>query len=155
MKITKEYEGITRKENGDYYISGSIETDEDIEIELDDRLEVGGSIASEKSIISNTTIISRDNIEAGRYINVGCGIEAGWGIKAGDGIEAGYGIKAGWDVYAQTYIDCGLRIFAGTSINDSEATAKKTISCAELRNGQIAYGELVITGDGGKERKEK
>ena len=37
MKITKEYEGITRKENGDYYISGSIETDEDIEIELDDR----------------------------------------------------------------------------------------------------------------------
>ena len=34
MKITKEYKGITRKENGDYYISGSIETAEGIEIEL-------------------------------------------------------------------------------------------------------------------------
>ena len=64
MKITKEYEGITRKENGDYYISGSIETDEDIEIELDYRLEVEGSIVSEKSIISNAAIIARGNIEA-------------------------------------------------------------------------------------------
>lgn len=64
MKITKEYEGITRKENGYYYIFGSIETDENIEIELDDRLEVEGSIMSERSIISNTTIISRGNIEA-------------------------------------------------------------------------------------------
>ena len=64
MKITKEYKGITRKENGDYYISGSIETDEDIEIELDDRLAVKGSIVSEKSIISNTTLVARDNIKA-------------------------------------------------------------------------------------------
>lgn len=71
------------------------------------------------------------------------------------GIKAGWGIEARCGVYAQTYIDCGIRIFAGTSIYDSEEEAKKTISCAELRNGQIAYGELVITRDGGKERKEK
>ena len=58
MKITKEYEGITRKENGDYCISGSIESDEDIEIELDDRLKVEGSIMSERSIISNTTLVA-------------------------------------------------------------------------------------------------
>ena len=77
------------------------------------------------------------------------------GIEAGDGIEAGRGIEARCGVYAQTYIDCGLRIFAGTSIYDSEEEAQKTISCAELRNGQIAYGELVITGYGGKKRKEK
>ena len=98
MKITKEYKGITRKENGDYYISGSIITDEYIEIELDDRLEVEGSIVSEKGIASNATLIA------------GEGIKAGCGIKAGNYIEAGYGI------YAKTYIDCGKRIFAGTSI---------------------------------------
>ena len=53
MKITKEYKGITRKENGDYYISGSIITDENIVIELDDRLIVEDSIVSMKGIASN------------------------------------------------------------------------------------------------------
>lgn len=131
MKINKEYSWIYRKENGDYYIPNSIETDEDIEIELDDRLEVEGSIVSEKSIISNNTIIARDDI------NAGCGIEAGGSICVGE------------------YIDCGLRIFAGASIYDSEEEAQKTISCAELRNGQIAYGELVITGYVDKDRKKE
>ena len=122
MKITKDYEGIVRKKSGDYYISGSIVTKENIKIELDDRLQVEGSIISEKGIESNTTLI------------------AGGGIKAGDGIDAGDGI------YAKTYIDCGKRIFAGTSIYENEE-AEKTISCAELRNGLIAYGELIVTED--------
>ena len=137
MKITKEYTGITRKENGDYYISGSIMTDENIEIELDDRLKVEGSIEA------------GGGIKAGYGIKAGGGIEAGWGIEAGDGIKAGGGIEAGGGIYAKTYIDCGKRIFAGTSIYENEE-ADKTISCAELRNGQIAYGELIITGDGEK-----
>ena len=65
MKITKEYKGIIRKENGDYYISGSIKTDECIEVELDDRLKVEGSIISEKSIIINTTLIAGQSIKVG------------------------------------------------------------------------------------------
>ena len=143
MKITKEYKGITRKENGDYYISGSIMTDEYIEIELDDRLAVEDSIVSMKGIASNATLI------AGNYIKAGWGIKAGGSIEAGGGIDAGYGIEAGDGIYAKTYIDCGKRIFAGTSIYENEE-ADKTISCAELRNGQIAYGVLIITGDGGE-----
>ena len=114
MKITKDYPGFTRAENGDYILNGSLISEEGIEIDLDDRLVVTGSI-----------------------IAVG-GIEAGWGIKAGYGIKAGDGIKAG------TYIDCGKRIFAGTSVYADEDDCDKTIQCAELRNGTVAYGDLII-----------
>ena len=37
------------------------------------------------------------------------------------------------------------RIFAGTSIFKNSYDCEKTIKCAELRNGEIAYGDLVIT----------
>ena len=50
MKITKDYEGIERLENGDYLIKGDLISDEDIEIELDDWLRVEKRIESKKSI---------------------------------------------------------------------------------------------------------
>lgn len=103
MKITKDYPGLTRAENGDYILKGDLVSEGCIEIDLDDRLVVTG------------------------------------GIKAGCGIEAGCGIKAG------TYIDCGRRIFAGISVYDDDDDCDKTIQCAELRNGTVAYGDIVIT----------
>ena len=127
MKITKYHPGLTRAENGDYILTGDLISDEGIDIELDDRLVVTGII----------------NTRCG--IKAGYGIKAEWSIKAGDGIEAGDGIKAGWGIEAGTYIDCGKRIFAGTFVCDSDDDCDKTIKCAELRNGTVAYGDLVIT----------
>ena len=66
-------------------------------------------------------------------IEAGCGIEAGWGIEAGDGIEA------------KTFISSQKRIFAGISVYRNSSDCDKTIKCAELRSGEIAYGDLVIT----------
>lgn len=70
MKITKDFEGLTRAENGDYVFAGDIITDESIEIELDGRLVVTG------------------------------GIEAGEGIKACEGIEAGTFIASRMRIFA-------------------------------------------------------
>ena len=133
MKITKDYEGLRRLENGDYVLDGNLISDEDIEIELDDRLIVQGIIESKKNIISNVSLI------------VKFGIEAGLGIKAGWGIEAGEGIQAGWDIIAKTYLSAGKRIFAGTSIYRTSEDSDQTIRCEELRSGEICYGELIIT----------
>ena len=90
-------------------------------------------------------------IEAGRGIEAGGGIEAGDGIKAGCGIEAGGGIKAGWGIEAgdgikaEKFIDVKKRIFAGISIYRTSKSCDKTIRCAELRNGEICYGNLTLT----------
>lgn len=81
MKITKDYEGLKRIENGDYVLEGDLISDENIEIGLDDRLVVRGSIRSAKSIIANISMI------------------AGLGIKAGEGIEVNNRIFAGTSVY--------------------------------------------------------
>ena len=115
MKITKDYPGLTRAKNGDYILNGSLISDECIDIELDARLVVTGYIISLRE------------------------------IKAVLGIEAGGGIEAGWGIEAVTYIDCGKRIFAGTSVYNDDDDCDKTIKCAELRNGMVAYGDLVIT----------
>lgn len=127
MKITKDYEGLRRLENGDYVLDGNLISDEDIEIELDDRLIVQGIIESKKNIISNVSLIVK------------------FGIKAGEGIEAGWGIKAGWGIIAKTYLSAGKRIFAGTSIYRTSEDSDQTIRCEELRSGEICYGELIIT----------
>ena len=59
------------------------------------------------------------------------------------GIEAGEGIEAGCDIEAKTFIHCEKRIFAGISVYHTSANCKKTIRCAELRKGEICFGELV------------
>lgn len=133
MKITKDYPGLTRAKNGYYILKGNLISDDGIEIDLDDQLIVTGSI------IAGCSIRVRCGITAER------GIKAGWGIRAGWGIKAGCGITAGWGIEARTYIDCGKRIFAGTSMYADDDDCDKTIQCAELRNRTVAYGDLIIT----------
>ena len=145
MKITKDYQGLTRAENGDYVLDGKLFSDENIEVELDDRLVVRGSVISKKSIKVQRTLIAGDGISAGRCISAGWGIEAGWGINAGDGISAGWGISAGDGISAGTYIDCKNRIFAGTSVLHNSEDCEMDIICAELRQGELCYGVLKIT----------
>lgn len=49
----------------------------------------------------------------------------------------------------------GLRIFAGTSLYKTSDNCDKRIICAELRSGEICYGELIIRkaedSEGGKD----
>ena len=115
MKLTKLWEGLKRIANGDYVLEGDLTSEETIEIDLDDRLIVRGIVESKRSII------------------IKCGIKAGWGIKAGDGIEA------------KTFIHSEKRIFAGISLYKTNADCDKTITCAELRKGEICFGDLIIT----------
>ena len=151
MKITRDYPGLTRAKNGYYILKGNLISEEGIEIDLDDQLVVTGSIIAGCSIRVRCGITAERGIKAGWGIRAGwdikagCGITAGWGIIAGWEIEAGYGIMAGWGIEARTYIDCGKRIFAGTSMYADDDDCDKTIQCAELRNGTVAYGDLIIT----------
>ena len=126
MKIDKLWNGLKRIANGDYVLEGDLISEEAIEIDLDDHFVVYGCIQTKKSII------------------VRCGIEAGWSIKAGDGIEAGWGIEAGDGIEAKKFIDVKKRIFAGISVYRTSKDCDKTIRCAELRNGEICYGDLML-----------
>ena len=126
MKLNELWNGLKRIANGDYVLEGDLISEEDIEIDLDDRLVVKGKIESKKSIIV------RCGINAGEGINAGCGINAGWGINAGCGIKA------------ETFIQCEKRIFAGLSLYHTSDNCKKTIECAELRKGEIIFGDLII-----------
>lgn len=120
MIINKLYEGLKRLANGDYVLEGNLRSDEIIEIDLDDRFVILGSVESKKSIIVKL------------------------GITAGSGITAGWGITAGSGITAKTFIESGKRIFAGTSVYRDGTNCDKTIRCAELRKGEIAFGDLVI-----------
>ena len=121
MKLNKEWDGLKQIANGDYVLEGDLISEETIEIELDDRLIVRGKVVSKKYIKVQRTLI------------------AGLGIKAGCGIEAGEGIEAG------SFIHCEKRIFAGVSVYHTNGNCIKTITCAELRKGEICFGDLVIT----------
>ena len=120
MKLDKLWKGLTQIANGDYVLEGDLIVEENLEIDLDDRLVVKGKIQVKKNIIA------------------GCGIKAGCGIEAGEGIEAGCGIEA------KTFIHSEKRIFAGLYLYHDSAKCKKTIKCAELRKGEICYGDLII-----------
>lgn len=142
MKIDKLWNGLKRIANGDYVLEGDLISEETIEIDLNDRFVVRGRIQTKKSIVV------RCGIEAGEGIEAGCGIEAGWGIEAGDGIKAGWGIEAGEGIKAEKFIDVQKRIFAGISVYRTSRDCDKTIRCAELRNGEICYGDLTLTKEG-------
>lgn len=130
MKIDKLWNGLKRIANGDYVLEGDLISEETIEIDLNDRFVVRGRIQTKKSIV------------------VRCGIEAGEGIEAGDGIKAGWGIEAGEGIKAEKFIDVQKRIFAGISVYRTSRDCDKTIRCAELRNGEICYGDLTLTKEG-------
>ncbi len=165
MKVNKEFEGLIQKENGDYVLKGDLISEESIEIDLDDRLFVRGSVISKMSIKVGRTLIASDGIKAGRGIIAGCGIKAGGGIEAGEGIKAGEGIEAGWGIKADCGIEAGegieagsfiqveKRIFAGVSVYGTVESCKKTITCAELRKGEICYGDLILTDNQNAEKE--
>ena len=114
MKLDKLWNGLTRIANGDYVLEGNLICEENLEIDLDDRLVVKGKIQVKKNIV------------------------------AGKGIEAGEGIEAGWGIEAKTFIHSEKRIFAGLYLYHDSTNCKKTIKCAELRKGEICYGDLII-----------
>ena len=138
MKIDKLFKGLAQIANGDYVLEVDLICEDNLEVELDDRLVVKGRIEVEKNIIVSC------GIKAGWGIEAGEGIEAGWGIEAGDGIKAGWGIKAGEGIEAKTFIHTEKRIFAGVSVYHTSENCKKTIKCAELRKGEVAFGDLII-----------
>ena len=125
MKINKLFNGLKHIANGDYVLEGDLISEETIEIDLDNRLVIKGTIKSGRNIVAR------------------CSIKAGWGIKAGGGIEAGDGIEA------KTFINASKRIFAGISLYRTSKDCNKIIRCAELRSGEICYGDLTITENGG------
>lgn len=124
MKIDKLFNGLKQIANGDYVLEGDLISEEAIEIDLDDRLVIKGTIKSGRNIVARCSI------------KAGGGIKAGWGIGAGDGIEA------------KTFINASKRIFAGISLYRTSKDCNKIIRCAELRSGEICYGDLTITENG-------
>ena len=115
-------------------------------IEAGDGIKAGRGIEAGWGIKAGYGIKAGWDIKAGWGIKAGCGIEAGDGIKAGWGIEAGYGIEAGWGIEARTFISVKKRIFAGLSIYCTSNDCNKKIRCAELRAGEVCYGDLTLTG---------
>lgn len=102
-------------------------------------IEVHGNIEASVSIEAHNYIKADSNITVHGCIKAGYGITAGGSIETDDGINAGFGIKAGAN------ISCGKRIFAGLDAQHTAENCTKTIQCAELRKGEICYGDLVIT----------
>ena len=70
-------------------------------------------------------------------------------IKSGRNIVARCGIEAGDGIEAKTFINASKRIFAGISLYRTSKDCNKIIRCAELRSGEICYGDLTITENGG------
>lgn len=91
-----------------------------------------GDLISEETIEIdlNDRFVVRGRIQTKKIIVVRCGIEAGEGIKA------------------EKFIDVQKRIFAGISVYRTSRDCDKTIRCAELRNGEICYGDLTLTKEG-------
>ena len=159
MKIDKLFNGLKRIANGDYVLEGDLISEETIEIDLDDRFVVKGKIQAKKSIVVRCGIKAGWGIEAGSSIKAGEGIKAGCGIKAGSSIEAGCsieagssieageGIKAGSSIEAGAFISTKKRIFAGISIYRTSKNCDKTIHCTEMRDGEVCYGDLILTGN--------
>ena len=115
MKITKDFEKLARNANGDYVLDGDLICEDSLEVELDDRLVVRGRVEAKKAIRVDHTLI------------------------------AGEGIEAGWGIEAKTFISSKKRIFAGLSLYRTSKDCNKKIECAELREGEICYGDLIIT----------
>ena len=122
-----------------------------------------GDVVSSEDIISEEDIIANGKIHAGEeiiakgQIKSGGSISADWNIKAdknicaddyissGGSIKSGKGIIAGGHIKAKGFIRCENRIFAGISYEKTSATSDKTISCSNLRNGEVCYGKLIET----------
>ena len=114
MKITKDYQGLTRAENGDYVWDGDLISEEDIEIELGNCLVVHGNVQA-RALKCATSLLADRSIRAGEGITVGFAITAGGDIRAGGYISAIWSIRADRSIRAGTFI-VGWEIRAGMGI---------------------------------------
>lgn len=95
-----------------------------------------GDYVLEGDLISEETIeidlddrfVVKGRIKSKKSIIIRCGIKAGCGIEAG------------------VFISVKKRIFAGISIYSTSKDCDKTIRCTELRDGEVCYGDLILTG---------
>lgn len=118
----------------------SISADKDI---------MAGKICAGHNISSYGTVISHSDIKAGYFIIVYGNILANGCIFADetiivDGSITTESIIAGAPIVTNSYIDVRNNIFAGASANIKNYKSDNIITCAEFRNGKIAYGKLVI-----------
>ena len=116
------------------------------QLEVKGCIKAGWGIEAGCGIEAGNGIEAGDGIKAGYGIKAGEGIETGYGIEAGGGIKAGLGIKAGDGIKAGAFISVKKRIFAGISIYRTSKDCDKTIRCTELRDGEVCYGDLILTG---------
>ena len=106
-----------------------------------------GYISAEGYISAKGNIFAEGDIFAKGNISAQGGISAQGYISAEGGIlKATYGITAGLKIYAKTTIECGMRIFAGTSPWNWVTKEHREIKCGKLLSGKVAYGDLIETG---------
>lgn len=102
------------------------------------RLENGNYFIEGDLIVDEDLKIKLDNwFEVQGLINVQGSIISNATIKAGYGIKAGLSITAKW-------ISSKLRIFAGICNWRKIDESDMTITCLELKEGEIAFGKLNI-----------
>ena len=89
---------------------------------------IEGDLISEETIEIDLDdrLVVRGSVVSKKGIMIRCGIEAGEGIEA------------------KTFIHSEKRIFAGVSVYHTNQNCIKTIQCAELRKGEVTFGELII-----------
>ena len=130
---------------GDIYAEGGISAEGDISAE--GGIYAKGGIYAEGDISAGGGISAEGGIYAKGDIYAKGGISAGGDISAKGGIlEALHGITAGLKIYARTTIECGMRIFAGTTPWSWVGKEHREIKCGKLLKGEIAYGDLIETG---------
>lgn len=140
-------------------ISGPIETGGSIKagwhIDTNGGIQAGGDVEAGECIRSKRWIIADGGIKAGRGIAAEGKISAGNDIRTGGYLKAGVdissggcidvaeGIQSAGGIIAKTYISAQKRIFAGISPEQDSTDCIRWVKCAELRCGEIAYGQLM------------
>lgn len=173
MVISKITPGLRYEKNeainyaGYYYFKKLLVKKGDLEVKLDAPLTVIGEVLVDGNIIAPNGITAarrleaRGGIKSDGIVSVGLGqiktggdleadgIVADGNIMAGNNIKANYiecagTMKANGNIEGKAYIACTELIYAGLG---SENAEESEIRCAELRNGEVVTGTLVITGE--------
>lgn len=120
--------------------SGSIIVGKDIHanyIKADHNITVYGEV------IAISGISAGDNITIKKNVMTRGRLTAGGDIRVSGSIAC-KGIIAGGAISANSYISAKHRIFAGVSVNNTSFDEKCTVTCSQLRNGEITHGKLVL-----------
>lgn len=93
-------------------------------------------IRVEGSILTLGAVNAKEFIEVKRY------------IRCNSLTVETFGVSAGEDITVNTFIKCKTRIFAGMDPRKLEADCIKTVQCAELREGEVTHGDLILSRPG-------